>query len=253
MKVNEIMRKRYVSFNTDDNLSFVLRIMAKNGINSAPVFDGRELAGIISTDNILKFLMPKKKFLFFWKKGEAVPIIDIEKVTASEIMNKPGVVLKKEDRLESVLGKIAGEHTCIPVIDEKKMIIGLVRKDDMLKLMLKTFARGAYHAGNGNNKYIGTDIDKLLDFINSRGTVSSKAVSKELGLSLKTVEKMGEVLKDHELIKMKYSFLGGAQMSSIKPEVPPRPQATEKVKEDAGKKKKKYASKKKKGKKGKRK
>jgi RNA-binding protein YhbY len=48
--------------------------------------------------------------------------------------------------------------------------------------------------------------------------VSVKTITKELGITEKTVEKLAESLDRHHLIKLEYTFFKGAQLVRLKHE-----------------------------------
>ncbi len=223
MKVKDIMRTEYLFFHRDDQMEFILKTFAKNFITSAPVLDKDEFIGIISLHSIMRFFIPKKRFLFFSQQG--IPIPELKHVIASEIAKNPKASLNPEQKLEDVVGTIAGMPNCIPVFEKNKKLVGIVRSEDLTSYFMRKLAtyeeaeKGAYDISRGDRR-ISTDIDQLLAIVHKKEWTQIKEISKELGLSVKTAEKMGEVLRDHGLVKMRYNFFVGAELGRIEKEKP---------------------------------
>ena len=223
MKVKEIMRTEYLSLQRDDQLEFILRTFAKNFISSAPVLDKDEFIGIISLHSIMKIFSPKKRFLFFPQRG--VPIPELKRVIAAEIAIKPKVSLNPEQQLKDVVKTIVGIPNCIPVFEKNKKLVGIVRSEDLTFYFMRKLAtceekeKDVYDISKGDLR-VSTDIDQLLAIVHKNEWTPIKEIAKELGLSVKTAEKMGEVLRDHGLVNMRYNFVGGAELGRIEKEIP---------------------------------
>lgn len=216
MRVKDVMRTEFVSFQRDDKLLYILQTFSKKKITSAPVFDEKEYIGIVDSKVIVKFFMPKT-FLFIWKKDAPVSLEKLRKIIAADMVVKPKTTLNANDNLKSVLNKIVHEVDCIPVFERRKLV-GIVRSEDVVNLLLRKFASG-YVEPEGKaipeRRRVGTEIDKVYDIVRRYEWISAKEIAEKIGLSVKTVERMGEVLKDHQLVKMKYSFFGGAWLGRV--------------------------------------
>lgn len=217
MRVKDIMRTGFVSFQRDDRLKHVLQTFAKHHVSSAPVFDDDEFIGIICTNDIVKFFRPKK-FFSVWKSGSPVSPDDLKNVIAADMAVKPKTVLSPDQKLSAVLDKITKDSDCIPVLDKRKKLVGIVRNADVVNMFLHKFAKGEYLKPRKGVVGVGTEIDKVLEFVKGYEWVTVKDISRALGMSVKTVEKMGEVLREHHLVNMRYSFWRGAELGSIKSE-----------------------------------
>jgi len=135
MNVKDVMQTQFVRIQADDKFGSILKTFAKNHITSAPVFDKGEYIGVISISGVVSYFTPPG-FLFLWRKKEPTPTKKLEKVIAANLVKKPKTVLRPEQMLHSVLKKIASEADCIPVIDKKGKMVGIVRDEDMLKFFL---------------------------------------------------------------------------------------------------------------------
>jgi CBS domain-containing protein len=212
-----VMRTDFVVLQRDDRLKYILRMFAKKRITSAPVLDEGDFIGIVDINMIVRFCTPKRYF-FIWKKDARVSLRQLEKVMAAKLAKKPKFVLSPDQMLSDVLAKISSEADCIPVLDKKKKLVGIVRNEDLVKLFLRRFAKGVSEPICGEEKGVGTEIDRVLEVVMKHEWIPARKVARKLGLSEKTVERMGEVLKDHDLIKMRYTFLGGAELGRISTE-----------------------------------
>ncbi len=215
MKIRDLMRTEYVHFTSDDTLEHIVQEFVKNHITSAPVFDGKEFLGVISDKAIVKYFIPKK-FQFFWKKDKESPIDDVKKFIAVRAIKKPSLVLKPETELATVLKDIVNETDCIPVMENAKLV-GVLRSEDLTKYFLREFAKYDYQAelesaGVEQDKIIGTVVDDVLEIVKRKGKVSLRSLARDMGLTVKTLEKLGETLHNHQLARIKYSFFGGAEL-----------------------------------------
>lgn len=207
------MRKDFISFQADDTLEHIVNKFAETNTTSAPVFDGKEFIGVVSDIEIVKYFTPKK-FLFLWKKHKQKPMTEIKKATAGALIRKPGLVLKPKQNLNMVLKKIVRWVTCIPVMDKGK-VVGIVRGKDMVNFFLKELAKDEYSkelddAKEEAGSALDTTIDKILERVRKEKEVSCKQMARELGISVKTTEKLCECLNQHHLVQLKYSFFKGA-------------------------------------------
>ena len=215
MKVSDIMRKKFFVLDGDDTLRYVVKQLAKNNVTSAPVVEGGEFRGIVSERHFVKYFAPKK-FLFIWKKDQPTQIEKIEKILAMDLAGKPSAALKPDDEVSDVLGKIANQADCIPVLDKGKLV-GIVRAEDIIGIFLKEFAKHGARKGLKSAKkeaasIMETELDNILDKVNSEGKVYAKDIAKEFGLSVATVEKLAESLQSHHLIDVKYSFFRSMEL-----------------------------------------
>lgn len=219
MKVKDILKESYVTFQIDDTLEQILKKFVKNNVDSGPVFDDGEFVGIVCYKSILKYFKPKK-FLFMWKKGEERKLDGkVGKTPASKLLYPHPLVLHPETDLESVLGKMINHPIC-PVVMEKKKFVGLVTSNDVINFFLRNLAKEEISENKDlgqkqNRKKIETDLDKIVNMVEEREMVSVKTISKELGITEKTVEKLAESLDRHQLIKLKYTFFRGAQLMRL--------------------------------------
>jgi acetoin utilization protein AcuB len=215
MRVKDIMRTNFVSFQADDRLKHILKVFADKKVSSAPVFDGEEYLGIVSDQMLIKHFLPKK--FLFWGSKKELPIDKIKNIIAKSLAKKRRLYLKPEQKVDSVAMRVGREGACIPVIENKK-VVGVVRKEDLVvKVLLKHFAKkaGEKKMGKAGGRELHTELDKILEMVNEGGEVSAWNISKKLGISLKTVETLAESLERHHLIKTRYAWLGGMKLRRV--------------------------------------
>jgi len=220
LKIKDVMRTEFISFRADDTLEHILKIFAKNNIISAPVFDGKEFIGTVSDIGIAKYFSPKR-FLLMWKKKNQVTAEEIKKVLASTLAKKSSVTLKPDDELQPSLNKITSRPYCIPVF-EKKTLVGIVSSEDLTRFFLKELVKDQYQEARAEvNDEFGEKLDTVLDSMlsiidNNEKPMTSVQLAKQLGVSVKAIEKMGECLHNHHLVDMQYSFFGGTKFRRLK-------------------------------------
>lgn len=221
MEVKDIMLTKFISFQADDSLDTVLGTLIKNHINSAPVFKEDEFLGILSDKTIIKYFSPKK-FLHLWSVGKKTNMQNIKKFRAGLAIKRPAFKLKSDQPLSSILSKLSSAHECIPVFhDHDSELVGIVRTENVLRYILKEMAKDSYIQSKDPNmpkkdsKYINTVVDNMLWLINQNEKISAKKLANELGISIATVEELGETLRKHNLIKINYSFLKGAEFERL--------------------------------------
>lgn len=219
MQVKDIMRTHFISLQADDTLHYIVKTFKEKHINSAPVFENGEFIGLVSDILIAKYFKPKE-FKFLWMKSKPTPMEELRKTIASDIAKNPQFTLSPNQEIQSVLGKIITAVSCIPVVENKK-VVGIIRSSDITKFFLKEFAKEEVEKSLTNHtkidpeSMVGTELDKVLSIVERDGKVSARKIANELGISTKTVEKLGECLHKHHLIEMKYSFFGGAEFRRI--------------------------------------
>lgn len=120
--VGDIMRKKVVTVNENDNIVAVSKLMKKHRIGSVVITQGKKAKGLVTERDIV------------WKmvtKG-----IDPKKVKAKEIMTYPLIVIKKNEYVEKAaramkLNKIKR----LPVINEKNELVGILTETDVAEVL----------------------------------------------------------------------------------------------------------------------
>ena len=240
MRVRDIMRKDFIWFNGGDSFAHVLSRLAQNSISSAPVFHEGKFVGVLSADEMVRKLS-QKDFSDLWRKNKPTPIERMKQMVALEFAKRPKKTLLPDQKLESILPALASASDGIPVVEGKNMV-GIVRPNDVIKFLISEVAKDAHkrevgilpHAkGEAKSKAalsdssssalgnafsassMDTAIDKLLALVKSEREIRMEDAASRLGLPRLTVERMGQTLSRHHLLKIEYPLFSGARMRLI--------------------------------------
>ena len=221
MEVKDIMRTDFVSFQGADSLQEVLKTLAKNNISSAVVFDGKEFAGILSSKELVQHFK-HRDFSSLWRKNAPNPVEKMRKTTAIDFAARQVVRLRPNHKVENVLDYIVKYGECIPVMEGKK-VVGVVRGNDLIKFFLSVFAKDEHakssasvkSRASGDYEMVDTEIDAVLSEVKKKKIVLVKEVAASLGVPVKSVEKLAEILQRHHLVKLDDTFMKGATLRMI--------------------------------------
>ena len=214
MKIRDLMRTDYVSFQADTKLYQIVKTFSEKGITSAPVFDHREFKGILTDRELVRYFSPNK-FFSLWSRKKKSPIDEMKKVFAGDLARKPEATLAPEQFVHDVLPKLARATECIPVMDDGR-VVGLVRGDDIVRFFMVELAKGELGKESAEDSLaMDSAMDRILKVIRREGQVSCRKISNELGISFKTTEKLCEILARHHLIEINYSFFNGPVVNSF--------------------------------------
>jgi len=240
MRVRDIMRKDFVWFNGGDSFAHVLSRLAQNNISSAPVFHEGKFVGVLSVDEMVR-KFSHRDFSNLWRRNKTTPIERMKQMVALEFAKRPHKTLLPDQKLEAVLPVLASASDGVPVVDGKNMV-GIVRPNDVIKFMLSEVAKDAHkhevgispHAkgeakskaalsdvssaslgGAASASSMDTAIDKLLSLVKSEREIKVEDAASRLGLPRLTVERMGQTLSRHHLMKMEYPLFSGAKMRLV--------------------------------------
>jgi CBS domain-containing protein len=124
MKIKQVMTKKIINVNKNDDLRYVLDLMEKYDITKIPVMDNHKLVGIVTDNKIADKLGSIRS------KG-----IPAARMHASSVIDKKFNPVTPDDDVETIL-KTVGEPglTMLPVI-EKEELVGVITKADLLPLI----------------------------------------------------------------------------------------------------------------------
>lgn len=143
MKVRDFMIKDVLTVNQNAPLSEVLQLFVAKRINGAPVVDadGR-LTGMVSDGDILRYINPSRQtvydmfsYVFVSPPEELAEALAYKvETSAKKIMKKNVQSVSPEQDLEEALGILAKHHfKKLPVVNEKKQVVGVISRGDLLK------------------------------------------------------------------------------------------------------------------------
>jgi len=124
MKIEQVMTKKIIDVNKNDDLGYVLDLMEKYDITKIPVMDKHRLVGIVTDNKIADKLGSIR--------SKGIPAAHMH---ASSVLDKKFDPVAPDDDVETIL-KTVGEPglTMLPVI-ERDELVGVVTKADLLPLI----------------------------------------------------------------------------------------------------------------------
>jgi len=124
MKIKQVMTKKIINVNKNDDLRYVLDLMEKYDITKIPVMDNHRLVGIVTDNKIADKLGSIKS------KG-----IPAARMHASSVIDNNFDPVAPDDDVETIL-KTVGKPglTMLPVV-EKDKVVGVITKADLLPLI----------------------------------------------------------------------------------------------------------------------
>ena len=216
MKVKDILREKYTSFDANDTLKLITMTFDERHIASAPVVRKGEYIGMVSDVAIAKKFKPQK-MLGLFASETSVPVSQLKRMTAGEICEKYEVFLTPEDDIADAMAKVISKrYDCIPVLESKesKRLVGILRGSDIIKLFLQYFA--VYEAEMTTRKKPMSELTEvetlagdMLARVEAEGKVAASVLAKDFGVAEETIEKIGTELERHSLLKITYRLFGG--------------------------------------------
>jgi len=136
--IKEVMVTNLITIGMDEPFSRVWDVLRINKIRHLPVInDNGKLKGIITQRDLYRTVSPRKKVeedgLFYLKQ-------DLDKFILSSVMTEKVVTLSQNQSLGKALDVIVKrKFGCIPIVDEKGYLIGIVTQVDILRAISKYF------------------------------------------------------------------------------------------------------------------
>jgi DNA-binding transcriptional regulator YiaG len=131
----------------------------------------------------------------------------VETKAIKEEHAKPGVAVSIEKEDEYVVIK--------PILDEIKEEAKEKFREAKIKevkLVEKIEPVKKIEPSKEDLKEIETAIDKMIEILNDRGSVTILELSKQLGVSIEHVESWAKILEDKGLIEMEYPLIGPSRL-----------------------------------------
>jgi len=148
------MKKDVITFGPHDSLFDVAETMAKNNITGAPVVDGRDIVGIITISDIMKFMrvkLPHSDFLTQEPHSMSMMVAGMVKqnIEFRHEMKKISRSMVKDFMSQDIIST-SPEATLIEVaeileknkvdrllvINDKKILVGIISRTDLLRALL---------------------------------------------------------------------------------------------------------------------
>ena len=127
--VAEIMRQHFVTLAPGDRLDLADDVMKLGRIRHMPVLDGDRLIGVVSQRDLLAASLSKA--LDFDAKERRV---FLKSVAVDEAMTRDPVTVSPETSAgEAAALLVRRKIGCLPVVDAKGVVLGLVTETDLLR------------------------------------------------------------------------------------------------------------------------
>jgi len=138
--LKDIMISNPVTLNIDEPFFKIAQIFQEKGIRHLPIVNSQmEIVGVMSQRDFNRITSPKKN-----ERGEYVYDMDaLAKYMLQQYIIQEVITLRPEDTIESAVELMAEKKLgCVPIVDEKRRVVGIVTAIDMLKLLLKILREG---------------------------------------------------------------------------------------------------------------
>lgn len=135
IKLKEIMVQPAVTAYEDEPFAVVEKKFRENFIRHLPIVDGMDvLVGLITQRDLYRIVSPHVNEEGTYVYDEEM----LEDFMLSKVMTHNPLALKPEDTLGKAVEIMARKKIgCIPIVDDRKKIVGIVTETDVLKLLAR--------------------------------------------------------------------------------------------------------------------
>ncbi len=211
MQVSEIMAKKFLFLDAGDNLLHAAKLLSGKGRREAPVLKGSKFIGMFSMADLAAVLVKTGLFT----KPVPVNVRTLSREPLSKHIKSSYLFLGPDsDILSAFLLVVQKNVDCVPVLDKKKNLVGVVLAADLEEQMIKLLTSSApvqmrpeqkEEEQPGGTK---TTIDSVLSFVLKQGSATSDEIARHFSLPISEVEEYTSVLEKNGFIKVDYSLLG---------------------------------------------
>lgn len=205
--VADVMSTDPINVNTDDKLSYVVRLFSSKKISGAPVISDHTITGIITKSDIIKVIGVKDLLNI-----DTAGLDKLEDYKVSDVMRKKVHFVTRYTKVSDaadIMNK--NDINLLPVVDDKKRVIGVVSRGDIVRVvskeLLTKMVQERRQAANRMVK-IETDIDSVLELVEKEGSINIFSVKEKLGVSEDRVEDWAKILEKEGLIEIYYPAFG---------------------------------------------
>ncbi|HNV85796.1 MAG TPA: CBS domain-containing protein [Candidatus Omnitrophota bacterium] len=138
--LKDVMIANPVTLNIDEPFFKIAQIFQEKGIRHLPIVNSQnEIVGVMSQRDFNRITSPRKN-----EKGEYVYDMDkLAKYILEQYIIQEVITLQPEDTVEKAVELMAEKKLgCVPIVDGKRRVVGIVTAIDMLKLLLKILREG---------------------------------------------------------------------------------------------------------------
>ena len=216
MKISEIIKKDYLSFEASEKLSVAAKKLSADGVSEAPVVQRRKYIGMFSTSDIARVLVKESMF-------GAASEVDFARTKNDPLFKHmhhfSATLTPDSDIISAYLILLHKNVDMIPVVGKGSTLVGVVRVSDLQKKMTLMLSAGGKPpsrkeaASEADDKIPeaqagNTSLDLILKYVQKKGATSAEEVSAKFGLPLNEIEEYVLCLEKHDLLKVEYDFFG---------------------------------------------
>lgn len=136
MRVDQIMTRRIVTVGMDDSLREVAALFDAHRFHHLLVVDAGRLVGIVSDRDLLRHISP-----FVGKLSEREQDTATLRKHVHQIMSRNLLTVPESASLKQAADAMLSRRvSCLPVIDERGVAVGLVTIHDLLRALAQSVA-----------------------------------------------------------------------------------------------------------------
>ena len=125
ISIEQIMTPDPATISPQSSAAEARRLLESNFINHLPVVEGDRLVGIVSSSDLLKLHLLDDRLSIF------------ARATVDQIMETKLIVLDSRASLREAAEKLSmGNFHALPVVNEKRRLVGIVTSSDLLNELL---------------------------------------------------------------------------------------------------------------------
>lgn len=129
IKVSEVMTKSVVVGNVNSNFTELMRFFTEYKIQHLPIADGEQIIGIISVNDMLKFLFSELK------KGKVDIQVLNESFKVRDVMTDEPITISPDDNIGRVVDLLSsGNFQALPVTTNGN-IQGILTNKDLVRML----------------------------------------------------------------------------------------------------------------------
>lgn len=134
--IQEVMTRKVITVSEDDTLSAVEEKLRKHGIRHLPVVDSRNhVVGIFTHHDFARCVAARPT-----EEGYVYLKEELDQFILNRVMTPGPVTLKETDTLQMAVEIMARDkYGCIPVVDEKNVLSGIISQIDVLRMLARAF------------------------------------------------------------------------------------------------------------------
>jgi len=209
--VKDIMSVGVKIVQPEDDLRKVLSILSEYKITGLPVVLKDKIVGIVSQSDIIKIMNERG---IINPERDVVELSQLEKLKVNDIMTKNPIVINQNEKItdaSDLMYKRDVER--LPVVDDKNNLVGIITREDIIRGMTDEFFVKSMQTSGG---VIETNIDKLINIVENRGSVTVESLSKELGIPPDQIEEWARILEERGMVEIEYPPLGSTKLRKKK-------------------------------------